>query len=131
MDGFECGSTMPSERLTRILLAKSPFSSGEITAMSEADGWHWVYENRPPAKPKHKTLEICFTGFGASERTELEKLASVRGMTVRTAVTSSLKFLCFGDNAGPSKVKRAQSQGVTLLNREQFMELISDGALPS
>jgi NAD-dependent DNA ligase len=125
------GVSMPSEKLTRILLAKSPFPSDEITAMSEADGWHWVYKNSPPAKPKHEALEICFTGFGASERTELEKLASIQGMTVRTSVTTSLKFLCVGENAGPSKVKRAQSEGVTFLNREQFMELISDGVLPS
>ena len=122
---------MPSEKLTRILLAKSPFSSDEITAMSEADGWHWVYKNRPLAKLEHKTLEICFTGFGVSERTQLENLASIQGMAVRTSVTTSLKFLCVGENAGPSKVKRAQSQGVTFLNREQFMELISDGVLPS
>lgn len=122
---------MPGEKLTRILLANSPFSSDEIMAMSEADGWHWVYEHRPPAKPKHEALEICFTGFGVSERTELEKLASIQGMTVRTSVTTSLKFLCIGENAGPSKVKRAQSRGVTFLNREQFMELISDGVLPS
>ena len=122
---------MPSEKLTRILLAKSPFSSDEIAAISEADGWRWVYENRPLTEPRHKTFEICFTGFGASERTELEKLANIQGMTVRTSVTTSLKFLCAGENAGPSKVKRALSQGVTFLNREQFMELISDGVLPS
>ena len=122
---------MPSEKLTRILMAKGPFSLDEITAMSEADGWHWVYKNRPLATLKHKSLEICFTGFGVSERTQLEKLANIQGMAVRTSVTTSLKFLCVGENAGPSKVKRAQSQGVTLLNREQFMELISDGVLPS
>jgi len=122
---------MPSEKLTRLLLAKSPFCSDEIMAMSEADGWRWVYENMPPAKPKHNPLEICFTGFGVSERAELEKLANIQGMTVRSSVTTSLKFLCIGENAGPSKVKRAQSQCVTFLNREQFMELISDGVLPS
>lgn len=121
---------MPSEKLYRILTAKSPFSSCDISAMSEADGWRWVYENRPAAKSKHEALEICFTGFGLSERPKLEKLASNHGMMVRTSVTTSLKFLCVGDNAGPAKVKRAESQGVMLLNREQFMELISDGLLP-
>ncbi len=122
---------MPSEKLTRILLADSPFSSDEITAMSEADGWHWVYKHRPTAKSIHKAVEICFTGFGVSDRLELEKLASIHGMLVRTSVTTSLQFLCVGANAGPSKVKQAQSRDVSFLNREQFMELISDGILPS
>lgn len=121
---------MPSEKLTRILRAKSPFSADEIAAMSEAEGWRWVYENDLPIKPRPET-EICFTGFGALERTDLENLARHNGMTVRTKVTTSLHFLCHGDNAGPSKVKQAQSQGVTLLTREQFMELLSDGVLPS
>ena len=122
---------MPSEKLTRILLAKSPFSSDEIAAMSEADGWRWVYRDMPLARPKHEAPDICFTGFGASERTKLEELASRHGMTVRTSVTASLEFLCVGDNAGPAKVKRAQGQGATFLSREQFIELISSGVLPS
>lgn len=121
---------MPSEKLARILRAKSPFSANEIAAMTEADGWRWVYENSPRVKLKPET-EICFTGFGALERIDLENLARRSGMTVRTKVTASLHFLCHGDNAGPSKVKQAQSQGVTLLTREQFMELLSDGVLPS
>lgn len=54
---------MPSEKLTRILKAKSPFSAEEIAATSEVAGWDWVYAH---AKPKKEKLsQVCFAGFSA------------------------------------------------------------------
>ncbi len=120
---------MPSEKLTAILRAKSPFSSEEIAAMSEADGWRWVYQYKPVQKVH--CHEICFTGFNATERVELETLASHVGMTVKESVTKTLAYLCVGDTPGPSKIEKGKRQGVTFLNRAQFMELLSDGVLPS
>lgn len=120
---------MPSEKLTAILRAKSPFSTDEIAAMSDAEGWRWVYQNKP-VKRDH-LHEICFTGFTASERVELETLAGSVGMTVKESVTTTLAYLCVGATPGPSKMEKAKRQSVTLLNREQFLALLSDGVLPS
>jgi len=120
---------MPSEKLTAILRAKSPFSSHEIAAMSEAEGWRWVYQNKPARKDK--THEICFTGFSATERTELESLACHSGMKVKESVTTTLAYLCVGDTPGPSKIEKGKRQGVTFLSREQFFALLADGVLPS
>lgn len=119
---------MPSEKLTAILRAKSPFSGDEIAAMSEAEGWRWVYQYKP-VKTDH-SHEICFTGFNATERVELETLAGTVGMTVKEAVTKTLAYLCVGDTPGPSKIEKGKRQGVTFLNRAQFLELVSDGVLP-
>lgn len=120
---------MPSEKLTAILRAKSPFSADEIATMSEAEGWRWVYQNKPAQKDH--SHEICFTGFTATEREELATLAGHAGMTVKESVTTTLAYLCVGATPGPSKVEKAKRQGVTFLNRAQFLELLSDGVLPS
>jgi hypothetical protein len=55
---------MPSEKLTRILQAKSPFSAEQIKAMTEVDGWQWVYGN--PTPHKERSSSVCFTGFSQS-----------------------------------------------------------------
>lgn len=120
---------MPSEKLTAILHSKSPFSSDEVSAISETEGWRWVYQNKPAQKDR--SHEICFTGFTALERAELETLAGHAGMAVKESVTKTLAYLCVGNTPGPSKIEKAKRQGAAFLNREQFLELLSDGVLPS
>lgn len=71
------GETMPSDKLTRVLRSKSPFSEGEIAVLSEAQGWDWVYANE--AATKDRSEQICFTGFGAVECTS-RRLSGEVGM---------------------------------------------------
>lgn len=121
---------MPSEKLTRILRSKSPFTEDEIAALSEAEGWDWIYRN--DRRPKDAAQQICFTGFGAAEREELEGIASRTGwLKVVGSITSKLNYLCIGDHPGPSKLEKARRQNGMLLDRVQFEALVSDGALPS
>lgn len=118
---------MPSEKLTRILKARSSFSSDEIASMSDADGWNWVYAN---AKPKKERLnQICFTGFSAQEKDDLSTLAYASRLEVVSSVTKKLAFLCAGENAGPSKLAKATEQGVHILSLEQFHHLIETGEI--
>lgn len=118
---------MPSEKLTRILKAKSPFSSEQIAEMSEAEGWRWVYSNAAPRKDR--LMQVCFTGFSATEKHELVVLAKEHRLAVATSVTKDLAFLCTGSNAGPSKLAKAAEQGVTLLTRAQFEHLLATGEI--
>ena len=92
---------MPSDKLTRILKAKSPYSFDQISAMSDADGWSWVYANAAPRKDKR--TQVCFTGFSSIEKEELANLAREHSLGVATTVTKDLAFLCTGVSAGPSK----------------------------
>ena len=118
---------MPSEKLTRILKAKSPFSSEQIALMSDGEGWHWVYTN---AKPKKERLnQICFTGFSAPEKDGLSSLATASRLEVVTSVTKKLAFLCAGENAGSSKLAKAIEQGVHILSRDQFDHLLETGEI--
>jgi|SRR5690348_13738661 len=120
---------MPSEKLTRILRSKSPFSEEQISQMTDAEGWGWVYSNRPPAKKKSGT-EVCFTGFCASEKQSLMRLATDAGLIVVTGVTEKLSMLCIGPNPGPAKLDKAKKRGVPLVTLEQFNLFLETGELP-
>lgn len=120
---------MPSEKLTRILKAKSDFTSEEIAQMSERQGWAWVYANKPP--PTKRLPEICFTGFSNTDKQQLVEAAQSSGwLQVVGSVTHNLEFLCTGDNAGPAKLARAREQGVCLLTRAEFEHMLKTGEIP-
>jgi BRCT domain type II-containing protein len=118
---------MASEKIVRILKAKSSFSAAEIDVMSDAEGWDWVYANAKPRK--EKLTQVCFTGFSAVEKAELSALAATARLEVVGSITKNLAFVCAGENAGPSKLEKAKGQGVHVLNREQFEHLLETGEI--
>ena len=78
--------------------------------------------NAPPAKESQARItnksgeaEICFTGFKKDEKEKLISLAEKNIMHIRSSVTKKLGFLYCGYNAGPTKTKNAQHQGVVIL----------------
>lgn len=86
-------------------------------------------ERRQKAQPDD-LLEICFTGFAAQERKELEARAESSGLKVRKSVTNNLNLLCIGSNAGASKVKAAEDQGSCILTVDELNDLLGTGVLP-
>jgi BRCT domain type II-containing protein len=120
---------MPSEKLTRILKARSQFSAEQVSALTDAQGWDWVYANANPRK--EKLSEICFTGFSHVEKEELVGLAKNARLRVTTAVTKTLSFLCAGENAGPTKLEKAHAQGIIVMNRVEFENLLETGEIPT
>lgn len=74
--------------------------------------------------------QILFTGFVASERSDLEQKAEGFGLKVMKTAGKALTFLCYGDNAGPAKVAKAQEAGAFIIDSEQFLTLIQTGELP-
>ncbi|MDP9783773.1 BRCT domain-containing protein [Pseudomonas fluorescens] len=105
---------------------------------------------RPPAKPKPSALaaleatsscpcpksppgginQILFTGFAAAHRAELEQMAQDFGLRVMSTPGKTLTFLCYGDNAGPTKVAKAQAAGAFIFDAQQFLNLITTGEMP-
>ncbi|KPF70329.1 hypothetical protein IP84_00805 [beta proteobacterium AAP99] len=120
---------MPSEKLTRILLSKSPFSEAEIAAMSEDEGWAWVYANPEPRREVRP--QVCFTGFRAADKPALAATAERVGLEVVDAVTKGLTYLVAGENAGPAKLDKARKQGVAIMDRTAFERLAETGEVPS
>jgi hypothetical protein len=121
---------MVSQKLSQILRAKSTFTEAEIGKLSEHAGWNWVYANMPPKNKRGPWFEICFSGFGLTEKVILSSRATAAGHRVVGSVTKGLTFLCVGENPGASKVQKAQDQHVRFLSRQQFVHLIETGELP-
>lgn len=114
---------MVSEKLAAILLSRTDFSPEDISRMDEAEGWRLVYElDRKLKSEKTRFPEICFTGFGKSDKERLTELATRAGFVVKEVVTQSLVLLVAGDNAGPSKLRKAEKQNCPITDERGFME---------
>lgn len=72
--------------------------------------------------------EICFTGFGASRKAELKAIAKDNGFKCVTRVTKDLAYLCSGDDPGPTKIKEATKQGVSIISEEEFLTKVIGGS---
>ena len=116
-----------SEKLTRILKSNTVLSELEYNNLTERQGWDIVYSLKPKAVPK---IEICFTGFSPNEKSALTKIAEENNFHIAKSITVNLNFLCCGENAGPSKIKKADEQNVILLNADEFRNLIVTGEIP-
>lgn len=77
-----------------------------------------------------KAFEICFTGFNADERDELETLGESLGLLIKKNVTKNLHILCIGNNAGPCKVSKAEDVGAVILDKSQLIHFVETGELP-
>lgn len=119
-----------SAKLRKIFLSKSDFSDEQLNLMSDAEGWAWVYANQSPSQRRIKSPEICFTGFGVTERQELESQATSVGLHVVTSVTKGLMLLVAGSNAGPAKLEKAKATGITVVDRSGFERFIDTGKIP-
>lgn len=74
--------------------------------------------------------QILFTGFSATERADLEAQAIAFGMKIVKTPVKALTFLCYGENAGPTKVAKAQEAGAFIIDSEEFQHLLLTGELP-
>lgn len=118
---------MPSERVARILLSKSDIEPGEIERLTEAQAWRLVYGL--PKPKRNERLQICFTGFGASQKEQLADRARSSNLRVVRSVTKSLSLLVCGSNAGPKKIEKAGAQGVVLLEASEFEAFLETGEI--
>lgn len=114
---------MASERVRRILIAQdAPFSEPELEEMSDAEGWGWIYgTSRFDDSRTDRRRQVCFTGFRAGRREQLEELAESNGLRPVGSVTKRLALLCAGSNAGPSKLAKAADQGVQVVGEDEFL----------
>lgn len=119
---------MASKKPMMILLSKTDMHKDEISALSDAEAWRLIYSIRS-AKAKDDRLQICFTGFGVSKKKELTDIAKINNFKVVSSVTKTLDYLCGGENAGPKKIEKAETQGVQFLDESQFVHLIETGEI--
>jgi hypothetical protein len=85
----------------------------------------------PPAlDSNHFPPSVLFTGFKASGRTRLEKLAEDHKYIVRKSVSHGLTYVVGGYNAGPAKIADAKREGAMVMNEAEFVRLLDTGELP-
>ncbi|MCC7309439.1 MAG: hypothetical protein IT173_17895 [Acidobacteria bacterium] len=116
---------MPSERLAAILLSRTDLSRNEIDQLSEAEGWRIVNElDKQSSRQRTRLPEVCFTGFNKSDKERLVELASTAGFVVKDVVTKELALLIAGENAGPSKLKKAEAQNCLITDESGFIAFL-------
>jgi len=121
-------STVVSEKLRRVL---KKYEIPEALNLSESEGWGLVRQREgASAQPKPST-SICFSGFTQSDAEDHRKEAENFGFAVTKSVAKSTTYLCCGPlGAGPSKVKKAESQGAKLISEKEFLQILETGELP-
>jgi NAD-dependent DNA ligase len=119
---------MASEKAGQILRKKeAPFTEDQIAAMSEREAWAWIFSHDQKIremKAQSKLPQICFTGFTDSEKEELREIAQQSGFEIKDSVTKNLGMLVTGENAGPSKIAKAEAQGCIVTDEAGFMDYI-------
>lgn len=113
----------PEEAVAAFEQAEARYSD-RIQQIKSAPDYHG------PRLPQDYSFKVCFTGFSKADKAGLTELAESAGMKVVTGVSASLDFLCCGDNAGWSKMKKANELGVPLVRDEQIRLLVETGELP-
>ena len=63
--------------------------------------------------------------FTSQSRDEIKKMIEDHGGEVKSSVSRKTHYLLVGENAGPSKLEKAQKAGVEILTEEAFYKLIS------
>ncbi|RMQ65403.1 hypothetical protein ALQ00_03026, partial [Pseudomonas syringae pv. tomato] len=89
-----------------------------------------LIDRKVPQLPSGGPNQIVFTGFNAAIRVELEEKATQFGLKVMKTPGKNLTFLCYGENAGPTKVEKALDAGSFIIDADEFLSLISTGELP-
>ncbi|TAE55626.1 MAG: NAD-dependent DNA ligase LigA [Bacteroidetes bacterium] len=62
--------------------------------------------------------------FVSRSREDMQVLIESLGGEVKSALSSKTTYLLAGENAGPSKLAKAASAGVTVLNEQAFLDII-------
>jgi DNA ligase (NAD+) len=72
-----------------------------------------------------RNKKIVFTGSMSRPRAELEKQAKALGIVVSKSVSSKTDFLITGESVGPSKLKLANTNDVSILTEEEYLEILN------
>lgn len=67
---------------------------------------------------------LVFTGESKMDRIELRILATKYGAITKDGITKKTEYLVVSENAGKSKLKKAEDYGIKIITEDDFMEMI-------
>ncbi|PWE00140.1 NAD-dependent DNA ligase LigA [Marinilabilia rubra] len=82
-------------------------------------------EEEHSASDKLNGKTVVISGkFSKHSRDEIKQLIEAHGGKNTGSITGNTDILVAGENMGPSKREKADKQGITILNEDQFLKLI-------
>jgi DNA ligase (NAD+) len=89
---------------------------------------------RPDTAQGHRPLTGCtlvVSGrFAGKDRDALKAQIEAAGGTILSSVSPKLTYLVAGEEAGPSKLEKAQKLGITIIDEAYLMDLLNKSNLP-
>ena len=82
-------------------------------------------ESETSTKLAGKTIVISGT-FTFNSRDRYKELIELNGGKNTGSISKKTDYLLAGDNMGPSKLEKATSLGISIINENQFLEMISE-----
>ena len=74
---------------------------------------------------KLKGLSIIISGtFSNFSRTEIKQIIEKHGGKNVSSISKNTNYLVAGENIGPSKLEKANKLGISIINEEEFIELL-------
>ncbi len=85
-----------------------------------------VIENTETTNKSFDGKSIVISGtFTKFSREELKEMIEKHGGKNVSSISKKTDYLVAGENMGPSKLEKAQSLGIKIINEEEFMELLN------
>ncbi len=83
------------------------------------------FEDKKKEQSKISGNSFVFTGTLSKPRGYFKELVEKKGGIVRSSISKNLDYLVVGDNPG-SKLNRAESLGVKIINEEELLKLLEE-----
>lgn len=117
---------MLNPQLIQILRSRSDLTDAQIIELTDDDAWKIVYEidaREKAERDANRRETVCFTGFNKADKSKLEKIANENGLKSVSGVSKSLGYLVIGDTPGESKISKAETAGIKILQAHEFEQL--------
>jgi DNA ligase (NAD+) len=121
IDGF---AELTAELIFKGLLSIKPQYDALVSGGFELEKT-FLSKDASQSDSPFRNKKIVFTGSMSRPRAELEKQAKALGIVVSKSVSSKTDFLITGESVGPSKLKSANTNDVSILTEEEYLEILN------
>lgn len=99
-----------------------------IVERLRAAGLNFEIEEKQRTSNALEGKSVVISGkFVGRSRDDIKALVEEHGGKNLAAVSANVDFIVAGENMGPAKRQKAEKLGITILNEDEFMTLISNG----